>query len=125
MAQGSGLRPALTAHAATLAVDHARVDDFARWLSLCLRLTRARNDNSTSHLWEFPDHGGLGEPAGMLAPAAYMGERPPLLSDYANDEVSVAVQQPASQTMIVMSSGRMPSSSGSWLAEISRNETSC
>jgi hypothetical protein len=41
-------------------------------------------------------------PAGMLPQAAFMGQRPPQLTDYLDDDVSVAVSLPASQKMVVI-----------------------
>jgi hypothetical protein len=44
----------------------------------------------------------LGLPSGMLPQTAYLGERPPLLSDYLDDSVSSDVMLPATQKMIVI-----------------------
>jgi len=44
----------------------------------------------------------LGLAQGMLSQAAYLGEQPPMLMDYLNDDVSAAVTLPASQKMIVI-----------------------
>jgi hypothetical protein len=41
-------------------------------------------------------------PLGMLPQDAYLGDRPPLLADYLNDEVSVEVLVPATQKTIVI-----------------------
>ncbi len=41
-------------------------------------------------------------PSGMLPQEAFLGERPPTLTDYTDDVVSAAVQLPASQKMIVV-----------------------
>lgn len=44
----------------------------------------------------------LGLPAGMLPQGAYFGDRPPCLPDYLDDTVSVDVQLPAFQKMLVI-----------------------
>jgi hypothetical protein len=44
----------------------------------------------------------LGLPAGMLPQGAYFGDRPPCLPDYLDETVSVHVQLPAFQKMLVM-----------------------
>jgi hypothetical protein len=44
----------------------------------------------------------LGLPAGMLPQGAYFGDRPPCLPDYLDDAVSVQVQLPAFQKMLVI-----------------------
>ncbi len=44
----------------------------------------------------------LGLPPGMLPQGAYFGDRPPCLPDYLDDSVSVPVQLPASQKMLVI-----------------------
>lgn len=44
----------------------------------------------------------LGLPPGLLPPAAYLGDRPPLLTDFLNDEVSADVFLPAAEKMIVV-----------------------
>lgn len=44
----------------------------------------------------------LGLPAGMLPQSAYLGERPPGLTDYLDDSVSIDVTLPATQKMIVI-----------------------
>jgi hypothetical protein len=44
----------------------------------------------------------LGLPAGMLPQGAYFGDRPPCLPDYLDDSVSVQVQLPAFQKMLVI-----------------------
>ncbi len=44
----------------------------------------------------------LGLPPGMLPQSAYLGDRPPLLTDYLDDAVSADVMLPAFQKMIVI-----------------------
>jgi hypothetical protein len=51
---------------------------------------------------EFSDYEELGLPAGMLEGQSYLGERPPLLEDYLNNDVASEVLLPASQKMIVI-----------------------
>ncbi len=51
---------------------------------------------------EFSPHSDLGLGQGMLAGDAYLGDRPPLLSDYLDDTVSAEVFLPASQKMVVV-----------------------
>ena len=51
---------------------------------------------------EFGPLEDLGLPAGMLPQGAYFGDRPPSLPDYLDDAVSVKVQLPAFQKMIVI-----------------------
>jgi len=51
---------------------------------------------------EFAEFEKIGLGAGMLPERAYLGRRPPLLSEYTNDAVSADVQLPASQKMIVI-----------------------
>jgi hypothetical protein len=41
-------------------------------------------------------------PQGMLPQEGFLGDRPPTLSDYADDQVAATVQLPASQKMIVV-----------------------
>jgi hypothetical protein len=38
----------------------------------------------------------------MLPESAYMGDRPPFIADYLADDVSLAVDLPASQKMIAV-----------------------
>jgi hypothetical protein len=52
-----------------------------------------------------PDYGpfqDLGLGPGLLRPSAWLGDRPPLLTDYTNEAVSAEVMLPASQKMIVI-----------------------
>ncbi len=51
---------------------------------------------------EFEPFQELGLPPGMLPPAAYLGDRPPVLSDYLDDSVAASVSLPAFQKMIVV-----------------------
>jgi hypothetical protein len=51
---------------------------------------------------EFSEYENLGLPAGMLQAESYLGERPPLLEDYLNNDVASEVLLPASQKMIVV-----------------------
>ena len=51
---------------------------------------------------EFGGLESLNLPAGMLPQGAYFGERPPCLPDYLDDAVSVQVQLPAFQKMLVI-----------------------
>jgi hypothetical protein len=51
---------------------------------------------------ELGDLDSLGLPAGMLPQGAYLGERPPRLPDYLDDAVSIQVQLPAFQKMVVI-----------------------
>jgi hypothetical protein len=44
----------------------------------------------------------LGLPAGMLSQDAYLGDRPPLLSDYLDDAVSADARVPASQKLVMV-----------------------
>lgn len=44
----------------------------------------------------------LGLPPGLLAPAAYLGERPPLLPDFGDNSVSKEVLLPATEKMILI-----------------------
>jgi hypothetical protein len=52
---------------------------------------------------EFGAFEELGLPQGMLPQAAYLGDRPPFLPDYLDDDVSVEVALPATQRMIIIS----------------------
>jgi hypothetical protein len=51
---------------------------------------------------EFGPYEDLGLPPGLLPPAAYLGERPPLLTDFLDDDVSADVILPAAHKMIVV-----------------------
>ncbi len=51
---------------------------------------------------EFGNLESLNLPAGMLPQGAYFGDRPPCLPDYFDDAVSVQVQLPAFQKMVVI-----------------------
>ena len=51
---------------------------------------------------EFAQFENLGLGDGMLPEAAYLGDKPPLLSDYLSENVSAEIQLPASQKMIVI-----------------------
>jgi len=51
---------------------------------------------------EFGQFEPLGIGPGMLPDVAWLGDRPPLLSDYLSDDVSAEVQLPASQKMLVV-----------------------
>lgn len=51
---------------------------------------------------EFGNLESLGLPAGMLPQGAYFSDRPPCLPDYLDDAVSVQVQLPAFQKMVVI-----------------------
>ena len=51
---------------------------------------------------EFGSLESLDLPAGMLPQGAYFGDRPPCLPDYLDDAVSVEVQLPAFQKMVVI-----------------------
>jgi hypothetical protein len=51
---------------------------------------------------EFGGLESLNLPAGMLPQGAYFGDRPPCLPDYLDDAVSVQVQLPAFQKMLVI-----------------------
>ena len=51
---------------------------------------------------EFGEFENLGLGPGMLPEQAYLGKRPPLLSDYLNESVSAEIHLPASQKMIVI-----------------------
>jgi hypothetical protein len=51
---------------------------------------------------EFATFEELRLPPGMLPQDAYLGDRPPLLLDYLDDEVSVDVVAPATQKMIIV-----------------------
>jgi hypothetical protein len=51
---------------------------------------------------EVPGLDALGLPVGMLPQEGYLGERPPTLSDYHDDEVAASVVQPVAQKMIVI-----------------------
>jgi len=51
---------------------------------------------------EFGKFEALGLGPGMLPEASYLGDRPPLLSDYLTDTVSAEVELPASQKMLVI-----------------------
>jgi hypothetical protein len=44
----------------------------------------------------------LGFPQGMLPQDAYLGESPPRLTDYQNDEVAISVDRPATQKLLVI-----------------------
>jgi hypothetical protein len=44
----------------------------------------------------------IGVPAGMLPQGAYLGDRPPLLPDFLNDDVAAEVRLPSVQKMIVV-----------------------
>lgn len=44
----------------------------------------------------------VGLPAGLLPQSTYLGERPPLLPDYLNDQVSVDTLLPITQKMVVV-----------------------
>ncbi len=48
---------------------------------------------------EFED---LGLPPGLFPPAVYLGERPPRLVDFLDDEVSAEASLPAFQRMVVI-----------------------
>jgi hypothetical protein len=48
----------------------------------------------------------MGFPQGMLPQDAYLGERPPRLPDYLNDEVAVSVNRTATQKVIVVQASR-------------------
>jgi len=49
-----------------------------------------------------PSFEALGLPQGMLPQDAYLGERPPLLPDYLNDDVSTDVDVPTTEKVIVI-----------------------
>ncbi len=51
---------------------------------------------------EFGEFEPLGLGVGMLADAAYLGQRPPLLADYLSEAVAAEVNLPATQKMIVV-----------------------
>lgn len=51
---------------------------------------------------EFANFEQLGLPAGLLSQAVYMGDRPPMLSDYLNEIVSAEMALPAFQKFIVV-----------------------
>lgn len=51
---------------------------------------------------EFTPMEDLGLPAGMLSPGIYLGDRPPILTDYLNDQVSIEIGLPATQKMIII-----------------------
>jgi hypothetical protein len=44
----------------------------------------------------------LGLPQGMLSQDAYLGERPPTLSDYLKDDVSISTERSATQRVVVI-----------------------
>lgn len=51
---------------------------------------------------DFASFEEVGLPPGLLPQAAYLGDRPPLLSDYLDDAVSADTQIPLTQKMIVV-----------------------
>jgi len=51
---------------------------------------------------EFPQFQDLGLPAGLFGQHVYLGNRPPMLPDYLNDQVSETLAQPASQKMVII-----------------------
>lgn len=51
---------------------------------------------------EFQTFEEVGLPPGLLPQSAYLGDRPPFLSDYTNDEVSAEIQVPVTQKVIVV-----------------------
>lgn len=51
---------------------------------------------------EFNSFEEVALPAGLLPQGAYLGNRPPLLTDYLNDDVSADTQVPITQKMIVV-----------------------
>jgi hypothetical protein len=51
---------------------------------------------------DFGPHADLGFPPGMLMPAAYLGDRAPLLTDYDDPTTSASVSLPVTQKMIVV-----------------------
>lgn len=51
---------------------------------------------------EYSEYENIGLGPGMLAAEQYLGDRPPLLADYLDDEVSAEVMLPASQKMVVV-----------------------
>jgi hypothetical protein len=50
----------------------------------------------------FPSYEALALPPGLLQQAAYLGDRPPVLTDYLDDDVSADVTLPATQKIIVV-----------------------
>ncbi len=51
---------------------------------------------------EFTTFDELALPAGMLPLDAFLGDRPPLLPDYLNDEVSAEIAMPATQKVVLI-----------------------
>lgn len=51
---------------------------------------------------EFPPFDDLGLPVGMFKQAVYLGDHPPLLPDYLDDQVSETLALPASQKMVII-----------------------
>jgi hypothetical protein len=51
---------------------------------------------------EFQTIEEVGMPAGLLPQNAYLGERPALLTDYVNDAVSIEVEIPVSQKVVLI-----------------------
>ena len=51
---------------------------------------------------EFATFNELALPAGLLPQDVFLGDRPPLLADYLNDDVSAAIQMPATQKIVIV-----------------------
>jgi hypothetical protein len=51
---------------------------------------------------DFPTFEEAQMPMGLLPQSAYLGERPPLLTDYSNEQVAVDIHVPATTKMIVI-----------------------
>lgn len=51
---------------------------------------------------EFATYGELALPAGMLPQESFLGDRPPTLSDYLNEDVSAEISTPITQKMVVV-----------------------
>ncbi len=73
-------------------------DGYHRSLGLLLRGIK----NVPVFVREHSQFEDLGLPQGMLSQAAYLGEQPPTLIDYLDDQVAASVMLPASQKMIVI-----------------------
>lgn len=51
---------------------------------------------------EFPEEQDLGMPVGMLAPSVYLGDRPPTLADYLDDDVAADVTTRSVRKIIII-----------------------
>jgi hypothetical protein len=51
---------------------------------------------------DFPSFEEVGLPPGLLPQGAYLGDRPPLLTDYLDDSVAANTSLPVAQKMVVV-----------------------